>query len=138
MSSKAFGEISREDLKRMIERNIAESKSIYAPSGPPDPRLRILFGEVYSDERTVRLSSSVQAKIDVVFLLDLEPLSDMDPETLHGVTNILLHDGRRRLASRKIDVGESSYRDDPDRLVYACEKSSRSRIKKFIEAWEKR
>jgi hypothetical protein len=136
MSNKAFGSISDEDLRQMIDRDVKESKSIYAPSGSPDPRLRTLFMEVNYDERTVRLASSDQIKIDVTFWLDLEPLSGMSPEMLKSMENLLLHDGHRRLASVKIRVDESSYLEDPARLVYSCAKSSRSRIKKFISAWK--
>ena len=121
----------------MIERDVRESKSIYAPSGPPDAGLLALFKEVSSEERTVKLASSEQIKIDVTFMLDLEPLSGTKPEMLRSMTNILLHDGNRRLAAGKISVEESSYHDNPDRLVYSCAKSYRSRIRKFINAWKK-
>lgn len=137
MPGKAMAKISLEDMQQMIKRYVEDSKSIYAPSGPPDHRLEGFFVEVSSDERTVRLVSSAQVKIDVTFLLDLEPLSGTDPEILRSMENILLHDGHRRLASCKISVDESSYHDNPARLVYSCARSSKSRIKKFVNAWKK-
>jgi len=137
MTRMAFETIGPEDLKQMIERDVRKSKSIYAPSGPPDTRLLALFKEVSSQERIVKLASSEQTKIDVTFTLDLEALSATNPEKLGSMIKMLLHDGHRRLVSGKIGVEESSYHDNPDRLVYSCAKSSRSRIKKFINAWKR-
>ena len=137
MTRMAFETIGPQDLKQMIERDVRESKSIYAPSGPPDASLLALFKEVSSQERIVKLASSEQTKIDVTFMLDLEPLSGTNPETLGSMTNILLHDGHRRLASGKISVDESSYHDNPDRLVYTCARSHRSKIRKFIDTWKR-
>jgi len=135
MTRIAFKPIGPEDLKQMIERDVRESKSIYAPSGPPDAGLLALFKEVSSKERIVELVSGEQTKIDVTFMLDLEPLSGTNPEMLKRITTMLLHDGHRRLASGKIRVDESSYHDNPDRLVYTCAKSHRSKIRKFIDTW---
>jgi hypothetical protein len=132
MSREAFNTLTQEDMRHMIFRDIEQNKSIYPPSGPPDPRLRVLFGEVFSKDRTVDMTTSKILKIDVTMMLDMEPLSGIGPELVVGMKNILLHDGQRRLSSFKIRVDESSYQEDPARLFYSCTKSYRSRIKKFI------
>jgi hypothetical protein len=137
MSNAPIGPLSQEEMQQMIQRDVDQSKSIYAPSGPPDPRLRVMYKGVSSSERTIQLVTSDQVKIDVTFLLDLEPLSGASPEVIDGMKSILLNDGQRHLASRKISVEASGCQDDPDRLVYACASSHRSRIKKFIQAWNK-
>jgi len=137
MSEKAFNEITPEEIQQMIDRDIVGSKSIYAPSGSPDHRLKPLFMTVSSGERTVQMVSSERIMIDVTFILDLSLLKDMNPEMRRSMTAVLLHDGHRRLALGKIRVDESSYQDNPARLVYSCDKASKSKIRKFIDAWNK-
>jgi len=137
VSEETYEKISVEDMRQMIERNRQESRSIYAPSGSPDPRLRALFKGVSTANRNVERVSGEQTKIDVTFLIDLEPLAGSEPELIEGMTNILLHDGHRRLASGKISVEDSGYRRDPDRLVYTCAESYRSKIDKLVNAWNK-
>ena len=137
MSREVHTQIADEDLELMIEKDVAASKSIYPPSGDPDPRLTYLFKDVSSELRTVDSVSSGRVKIEVTILLDIEQLVGTDPLIRERIKTVLLHDGQRRLASHNIDVDESSYHEQPDRLVYLCAKSHKSQISKFIELWHK-
>jgi hypothetical protein len=135
MSAEAREGLSLEEMQKMIDKDDAESRSIYAPSGPPEPRLGAFFMKASSEERSAEFAMSQRTKIEVTFLMDLGSLSAAQTDVRNGMTSVLLRDGYRRLASDKIGVDESHFHENPDRLVYICARTSRNRIRKFIDAW---